>query len=96
MSGLPASDPLERSGRSTSSATRQILIPDACVGVKWYIPELESSEAARLLDPQFELHVPAYFFTEAASVFQDARLPSTARSPRPRGWMRFCFSRPSQ
>lgn len=70
MSGLPASDPLERSGRSTSSAARQILIPDACVGVKWYIPELESSEAAPLLDPQFELHVPAYFFTEAASVFQ--------------------------
>jgi predicted nucleic acid-binding protein len=70
VSGLPASDPLERSGRSTSSAARQILIPDACVGVKWYLPESASSEAARLLDAQFELHVPAYFFTEVASVLQ--------------------------
>ena len=49
---------------------RPILIPDASVGVKWYVPEAGSSEAARLLDPQFELHVPTYFFTEAASVLQ--------------------------
>ena len=64
------SDPLVEPGLSTSSATRQILIPDACVGVKWYVPEPESSEAARLLDPQVELHIPTYFYTEAASVLQ--------------------------
>jgi predicted nucleic acid-binding protein len=48
----------------------QILIPDACVGVKWYVPESDSQAAARLLDPRFALHVPDYFFTEAASILQ--------------------------
>ena len=48
----------------------QILIPDASVGVKWYVPEADSEAATRLLDPRFALHVPAYFFTEAASVLQ--------------------------
>jgi predicted nucleic acid-binding protein len=47
-----------------------VLIPDACVGVKWFVPEPDSEEAARLLDPQFDLHVPDDFFTEAASVLQ--------------------------
>lgn len=48
----------------------QILIPDAGVAVKWYVPEPDSGSAARLLDPRFSLHVPDYFFTEAASVLQ--------------------------
>jgi predicted nucleic acid-binding protein len=48
----------------------QILIPDACVGVKWCVPEPDSQAAARLLDPRFALHVPDYFFIEAASVLQ--------------------------
>jgi predicted nucleic acid-binding protein len=47
-----------------------ILIPDACVGVKWYVPEADSASASRLLDLRFVLHVPDYFFTEAASVLQ--------------------------
>jgi predicted nucleic acid-binding protein len=46
------------------------MVPDACVGVMWFVPEPNSSAAARLLDTRFELHVPAYFFTEAASVLQ--------------------------
>jgi predicted nucleic acid-binding protein len=46
------------------------LIPDASVGIKWYVPEPESSEAARLLDSRFDLHIPTYFFTEVASVLQ--------------------------
>ncbi len=70
MSGVPASDPRGLPGFSISPTTRQILIPDACVGVKWYVSEPESSEAARLLDSHFELHIPTYFFTEAASVLQ--------------------------
>jgi predicted nucleic acid-binding protein len=45
-------------------------VPDACVAVKWYVPEPDSEAAARLLDAEFELHVPSYFFTEAASVLQ--------------------------
>jgi predicted nucleic acid-binding protein len=49
---------------------RPILIPDASVAVKWHVPEPDSEAAARLLDFRFALHVPAYFFTEAASVFQ--------------------------
>jgi predicted nucleic acid-binding protein len=48
----------------------QVLIPDACVGVKWYVPESDSAAASRLLDLRFALHVPDYFFTEAASVLQ--------------------------
>lgn len=56
-------------GQATPSGPR-IFIPDACVGVKWYVPESDSQAAARLLDPQFALHVPDYFFTEAASVLQ--------------------------
>ena len=52
------------------SPDRRILVPDASVGVKWYVPETHSDEATRLLDPRFELHAPSYFFTEAASVLQ--------------------------
>ncbi len=48
----------------------RILIPDASVGVKWYVEEDHSEAAERLLDPRFERHVPSYFFTEAASVLQ--------------------------
>jgi predicted nucleic acid-binding protein len=70
VSRLPGLDPPGLPTSATSSAGRQILIPDACVGVKWYISEPESTEAARLLDPQFDLHIPSYFFTEAASVLQ--------------------------
>jgi predicted nucleic acid-binding protein len=40
------------------------------VGVKWYVPEPDSGEAARLLDLRFKLHAPSYFFTEVARVLQ--------------------------
>jgi predicted nucleic acid-binding protein len=45
-------------------------VPDASVGVKWYVREPDSAAALRLLDPRFELHIPTYFFAEAASVLQ--------------------------
>ena len=70
MSGLPLSDPQGEPGESTGPPARQVLVPDACAGVKWYVPEPDSGEAVRLLEPRFELHVPTYFFTEAASVLQ--------------------------
>ena len=70
MSDLPVSDPRGAPEESNPPPARQIFVPDACVGVKWYVPEPDSDAAARLLDPRFELHVPSYFFTEAASVLQ--------------------------
>src|SRR5262249_29141686 len=70
VSDLPFSDPQDEPGEPNPPPARQVFVPDACVGVKWYVPEPDSDEAARLLDPRFELHVPSYFFTEAASVLQ--------------------------
>jgi predicted nucleic acid-binding protein len=70
VSEPPLSDPQGVPGESTPPPARQILVPDACLGVKWYVPESDSAGAARLLDPGFELHAPSYFFTEAASVLQ--------------------------
>ena len=71
MSDLPGKDPRAEQGGTTSPATvRQILVPDAGVGVKWFVPEPDAGEAARLLDARFELHTPSYFFTEAASVLE--------------------------
>ena len=74
MSGLPPLGFQLASKTATASpappAGPRILIPDAYVGVKWYVPEPDSPAAARLLDPRFSLHVPDYFFTEAASVLQ--------------------------
>jgi predicted nucleic acid-binding protein len=70
VSDPPVSNPQRMSRGSPSATTGQVLIPDASVGVKWCLPEPDSVSAARLLKPWFELHVPSYFFTEAASVLQ--------------------------
>jgi predicted nucleic acid-binding protein len=70
VSGPPLSNPQGVSRGTTGPPAGQILIPDACVGVQWFVPEPDSVWAARLLDPRFELHVPAYFFIEAASALQ--------------------------
>ena len=40
------------------TGSRRILVPDASVGVKWYVPETHSVERARLLDPPIRLRVP--------------------------------------
>ncbi len=70
-SDLIGSGPPGESGGSTPQAlVRQILVPDAGVGVKWFVPEPDAGDAARLLEARFELHAPSYFFTEAASVLQ--------------------------
>jgi predicted nucleic acid-binding protein len=70
LSTAPPPDPRPPQPPLTPSLSRRVVVPDASVGVKWYVPEADSAEAARLLDPQFELHVPSWFFTEAASVLQ--------------------------
>lgn len=70
MSDPPVAQTADEAGGANPAPSRPILIPDAGVGVKWFVPEPDAEEAARLLDVRFELHVPSYFFTEAASVFQ--------------------------
>ncbi len=42
------------------------LVIDASVGVKWFVPEIHSEEAHRLLGDGFRRHVPILFFTELA------------------------------
>jgi predicted nucleic acid-binding protein len=70
VSGPHLSVPRGVPEESTLPPACPILVPDACVGVKWFVPEPNSIEASRLLDARFELHTPSYFFTEAASVLQ--------------------------
>jgi predicted nucleic acid-binding protein len=70
VSDQPSSNGEETPEASAPPSTRRILVPDAGVGVMWHVQEEASDGAARLLDPRFELHVPSYFFTEAASVLQ--------------------------
>jgi predicted nucleic acid-binding protein len=70
VSGLPPPGPQNGPAESTPSLARPIFIPDAGLGVKWFVPEPDADQAVRLLDARFELHVPSYFFTEAASVLQ--------------------------
>jgi predicted nucleic acid-binding protein len=71
VSDSPLLDPRGKPDASTSPPlVRQILVPDAGLGVKWFVPEPDADNAARLLDSRFELHIPSYFFTEAASVLQ--------------------------
>jgi predicted nucleic acid-binding protein len=70
VSDQPVSDGEELPEGSLLSATRRIVVPDAGVGVMWQLQEDDSRDARRLLDARFVLHVPSYFFTEAASVLQ--------------------------
>jgi hypothetical protein len=35
---------------------RRILVHDARVGAKWFVPEPDADDAARLLEARFELH----------------------------------------
>ena len=70
MSDQQSSDGEETPEASAPPSTRRILVPDAGVGVMWHVEEDASDDAERLLDPRFVLHVPSYFFTEAASVLQ--------------------------
>jgi predicted nucleic acid-binding protein len=70
VSGSSLDDLPDEAGESAAPPVRPILVPDAGVGVKWFVPEPDTDGATRLLDARFELHVPWYFFTEAASVFQ--------------------------
>jgi predicted nucleic acid-binding protein len=70
VSDLSVPEPDDGFGQSPPPQSRQILVPDAGVGVKWFVPEPDADDAARLLDSRFELHIPSYFFTETASALQ--------------------------
>lgn len=41
---------------------------DASVGIKWFIPEVHSAEAQRLLSGNHELLIPDLFFPEVANI----------------------------
>jgi predicted nucleic acid-binding protein len=41
---------------------------DASVGIKWFVPEIHSTDALRVRDPGHQLHVPTLFDVEIASI----------------------------
>jgi predicted nucleic acid-binding protein len=43
-------------------------VADASVAVKWYVPEIHSDEALRLLEPGNELHVPDLMHAEVGNI----------------------------
>ncbi len=45
-----------------------LLVVDASVGVKWFVPEVHSDAAQRLQDPAHELHIPTFFDVEVANI----------------------------
>ena len=47
------------------------LVVDACLVVKWYIPEIHSTEAERFLPPAFTLHVPDLFYPEIGNILRN-------------------------
>lgn len=70
MSGPPIAGAPRDPQAGPAPLSPRVLVVDASVGVKWYVPEAHATEARRLLDARFRLHVPDYFFIEAASVLQ--------------------------
>ena len=44
-----------------------IYVVDASVGVKWFVPEVDSDIALRLQDPGHQLHSPSLFDAEVAN-----------------------------
>ena len=40
------------------------VVIDASVGVKWFVPEVNSEDARRFLSARFRCHVPVLFLTE--------------------------------
>lgn len=43
-------------------------VVDASVALKWYVPEVHSEDALRLLEPGNGLHVPDLFHAEAGNI----------------------------
>jgi predicted nucleic acid-binding protein len=51
---------------STGVAEAVDLVIDASIGVKWFVPEVQSEQALLLLEAGVRRHVPSLFFTEVA------------------------------
>jgi predicted nucleic acid-binding protein len=45
-----------------------LLVVDASVGLKWFLPEVYSAAASRLREPAFQLHVPGLFDVEIGNI----------------------------
>ena len=45
-------------------------VVDASIAVKWYVPEIHSAEAERLLDQANELHAPDLIVPEVGSILR--------------------------
>src|SRR5262245_18417393 len=43
-------------------------VVDASIAIKWYVPEIHSVEAERLLDPAHELHAPDLIVPEFGNI----------------------------
>ena len=70
----------EPSGEAAPLVVRPILVSDACLGVKWFVPEPGAESTARLLDGRFELRI----FSQKQRVYCSEKLLLTARSQRQR------------
>ncbi len=44
-----------------------LLVVDASVGLKWFLPEVHSAAANRFRSPSFDLHVPGLFDAEVGN-----------------------------
>jgi predicted nucleic acid-binding protein len=51
-------------GLSSGSSTIADVVVDASVAVKWFVPEIHSAEALRLLDARFRRHIPVLLHSE--------------------------------
>lgn len=45
-----------------------IVVADASVAVKWYVPEIYTSEAEKLLNGSYEIHAPELILPEFGSI----------------------------
>jgi predicted nucleic acid-binding protein len=52
---------------SKAPTPRTLVVVDASVGMKWYVPEPHDVEAGKLRDARFDRHIPAHFYVEVAS-----------------------------
>jgi predicted nucleic acid-binding protein len=53
-------------GTSPRSSPIIDVVVDASVAVKWFVPEIRSDKAIRLLDADFRRHIPVLLHTEVA------------------------------
>jgi predicted nucleic acid-binding protein len=50
-----------------------LFVVDASVGLKWFVPEADSTFAQRLQDPAHQLHIPTFFDVEVANIIWKKR-----------------------